>query len=237
MIPGADGGSIVTTAPPKSSDAIREREATVELVADGTLRGTVHVAFHGQEARYRRVGSREEDDLARRKGLEDDVKSWLPGGGTIKLEKVTGWDGTDEPLGADFTIEIPGFASRAGRRLILPLGLFQGGGAMFEHASRVHPIYFAYPYQDVDDVTMKVPADLQVESLPRPQKTDLGDVFRYEVSREKQGNTIHLHRKFAIDVYYVNADNYPMIREFFREVKADDDEQAVLQPVENHASQ
>ncbi|MBZ5597137.1 MAG: DUF3857 domain-containing protein [Acidobacteriia bacterium] len=236
MIPGEDGGSIATTTSPPSSEAIRERKATMALAANGTLQGTVQILYRGQEARYRRVQAREQDDVARRKDLEDDVKAWLPGGGTVKLEKVTGWEGTEEPLVADLTIEIPGFASRAGRRLILPLGLFQGGGAVFEHANRVHPIYFSYPYQDVDDITVNLPSDLQVESLPGAQETDLGDCCRYEVKREKQGNAIHLHRQFAMNVFYVNTDQYQAIREFFRQVRADDDEQAVLRPVESHAS-
>ena len=65
------------------------------------------------------------------------------------------------PLVAEFDLKIPGWVSNAGRRVVLPVGVFTGVEKhIFEHANRVHPIYFEYPYEKEDDVTIDLPAGM-----------------------------------------------------------------------------
>ena len=40
----------------------------------------------------------------------------------------------------------------------------------FEHANRVHPIYFEYPNEKADDVTIELPPGWQVSSVPPVRK-------------------------------------------------------------------
>ena len=232
-----DGGKLANTVPPKSSDSITERKASLELGDDGALRGKAQVVFHGQEALRRRIEARDDDELTRSKDLEDEIKSWFPVGGNVKLDKVTGWEGIEEPLEADFTIELPGYVSRAGRRILLPVGLFEGGGSPFEHANRVHSIYFSYPYQDLDDVTIKLPQSLAVESLPAKSAVNPGDFCGYEATRDQDANTLHLKRRFAMNGITLDKELYPSFRHFYQKVKSGDEEQAVLKPMESRASQ
>ncbi len=235
MLLSKDAHGFISTAVPKSTDSLTERKADLDLAQNGTLKGTVQIVFHGQEALIRRVHAHNQDAVARSKDLEEEIKGWVPSGGTVKLVKVTGWDSTDDPLQADFEIELPGFASRAGHRLIVPLGLFKTSGTKFEHATRMHPIYFEYPYQDVDDISIHLPPDLQIESLPKSEKIAPGDFFSYEAEREQKENTLFLHRRLQVNGFYLQADKYPAVKEFFRRVMADDDAQALLRPAEAHA--
>jgi len=70
MLLKKDAREFVSTTAPNSSDAVTERKADLEISRDGTLKGTVEIIFHGQEALYRRVQDRNEDNAGRDKGLE-----------------------------------------------------------------------------------------------------------------------------------------------------------------------
>ena len=235
MLLSKEAHGFIPTATPNSSDSVTERKATLEIAQDGTLKGTVEIVFRGQEALTRRLRGRYQDDVARHQDLQEESKGWFPTGGTVKLVKVTGWDSTDDPLRAEFELELPGFANRAGHRLIVPLGLFKGTGTQFEHASRMHPIFFEYPYQEADDVTIRLPSELQIESLPKSEKISPGSFFGYEVERAQKENTILLHRRLQVNGFYLETEKYPAVREFFRRVKAEDEAQALLRPGEAHA--
>ena len=80
---------------------------------------------------------------------------------------------------ADFEVDIPGFATPAGDRLLLPSTLFSvKHKKTFEHQSRKYPIYFRYAYSEVYLTVISVPDAYKVESLPGLEKIrhDLWDV-------------------------------------------------------------
>ncbi len=169
-----DGGVFVKTPELVSADVVTERKATLQLDAAGTLQGTVAVVFRRQKALWRRLAAINEDEVGRREKLEEEVKGWLPEGATVELENVTGWEGSEEPLRAEFSVEIPNFTVTTGRRLLLPLGLFQVNEKhLFQHAKRVHSVYFGYPWQEKDEVTVQLPAGYQagISVLPAPDGT------------------------------------------------------------------
>lgn len=99
----------------------------------------------------------------------------------------------------------------------------------FEHANRVHPIYFEYPYQKVDDITIELPAGWQVSSVPPGEDKD-AHVVGYTLKVEGTKNTLHLTRMFKVDFMILDPKYYPALRSFFELVRTRDDEQIVLQP-------
>lgn len=235
MLLSKDANGFISTAQPNSADALTERKANFDLSPSGTLTGTVHVVFHGQEALAHRLRARNDDEVTRREDLEKEIKGWLSSGADIKLEKLSGWDSSEDPLQTDFHVEMPGFAGRAGHRLVLPVEVFQVIGAQFEHATRSYPIYFDYPYQEVDEVNIHLPPDLEIENLPTPEKIAPGDAFLYELQAEHKENAIIVHRRFQVNSFYLETGKYPAVKEFFRRAKSQDEGQAVLRPLESHA--
>jgi hypothetical protein len=134
------------------------------------------------------------------------------------------------PLVAEFTLKIPGWVAGAGRRALLPVGIFSATEkSMFEHANRVHPVYFAFPFEKVDDVTIDLPDGWQTQSLPQPRNQD-GHVVAYNVNVEKDAKSLHLSRKLKVDVLLLEPKYYPALRNFFQVVRSGDEEQIVLQP-------
>jgi hypothetical protein len=80
-------------------------------------------------------------------------------------------------------VKIPGWATAAGRRTLVPAEVFGAGEKhVFDSANRVHPIYFSYGYIDTDDLTITPASGWQVSNVPTPQTADLKAVF-YNLTR------------------------------------------------------
>jgi len=87
------------------------------------VKGILNVSYEGQEALSERQWAIGEDEAKRREHLEDSIKSRLRMEATVKLLSMEGWEKTGEPLKIEYEIEVPGYATSAGQRLILPLGV------------------------------------------------------------------------------------------------------------------
>jgi hypothetical protein len=115
--------------------------------------------------------------------------------------------------------------------VLIPAGVFtEMEKHIFEHANRVHPIYFDYPYEKVDDVTIELPHGWQVSSFP-PEQVNDAHVVSYALKVEGGKNTLHLTRKLSVDFMFLEAKYYSALRNFFQVVRSGDEEQIVLQPV------
>ncbi|MCI0353095.1 MAG: DUF3857 and transglutaminase domain-containing protein [Acidobacteriales bacterium] len=223
-----NGGTFYMTPGPDSLGAITRRNGEFTLQEDGTLKGKLTVELTGQEALSRRLDALDMDDTGRTKDLEDDVKSWIGSGANLKLEKVTGWEASEEPLVAEFTLEIPAYASFAGKRMLLPTGIFQAQQKNpFSHAERIHPVYFRYPYQEVDNLRIKLPAGYSLENMPRAQEQN-HPAGRIVTRRQSEAGELFFARGLELPVFYVAQENYNTLRDFFNKVQAVDEEQAVL---------
>ena len=232
-----DGGSWVRTTLPDSSESRIERNAALNLSETGDLEGKLTITYAGLEAMRRRVEERNQDESERRKYLEDEAKEYIPAASEIDLSNKPDWANSSTPLVAEYKVRIPGWVSGAGRRAMLPVGIFTASEKrVFEHAERVHPIYFEYPFEKLDDVTITLPVGWQVGSLPPAKKQDGNGAVLYELKAENDKSTIHLSRKLKIDVLLLEPKYYAALRNFFQVVRSGDEEQVVLQPVGASAS-
>jgi hypothetical protein len=225
-----DGGSWIQTPLPASEQSKIERRAELKLAAEGDLEGKLTVSFTGLEALWRRIDERNQDETARKKFLEDQVKEDIPAGSEVDLTKQPEWNSSEAPLTAEFNLKVPGWASAAGRRAMLPTTLFSAREKhMFEHADRVWPIYFHFPYKATDDVNIQLPAGWLVESVPKAEDRDLKGT-EYSLKVEKNSGIVHIQRMLRSDLYMVPKESYPVLRGFFRFVKSEDEQQVVMQP-------
>jgi len=225
-----DGGTWIKTTLPPSSESRIQREAKLKLFDTGDLEGKLTVTYTGLEAMYHRLDVRHADDLERKKFLEDGVKAQVPVSAEVELTNKPDWDGSETPLVAEFKVKIPGWASNAGKRVLVPAGVFTGAEKhIFEHAERIHPIYFDYPYEKADDVTIELPLGWQVGSVPRGQDHDDG-LVGYTLKVDNGKDTLHLTRRLKVNFMYLETKYYPTLRSFFQFVRTGDEEQIVLEP-------
>lgn len=224
-----DGGTWVQTPLPEPSQSLVERKADLKLTDDGSLEGKLTVTFTGLEALWRRLDELDEDDASRRKFLEDEVKECIPTSAEVELTNQPDWNSSSPTLGAEYNIKVPGWSAAAGRRQLIPVGLFSASEKhMFEHAERVFPVYFHFPFSTRDDITLELPPSLQVSSLPPPQEAG-GNVVHYTLAADNK-NGLHWTRLLSVDILQMQTKYYPALQDFYQKVRTGDEQQIVLSP-------
>jgi len=225
-----NGGTWIQTAMPMSGETRVLRTAQLKLTPEGDLDGKLTVTFSGLEALNRRLRQRNEDETARKKNLEEEVKDYIPAGSEVELTNAPDWKNGNVPLQAEFSLKVPGWSSAAGKRALLPTGLFGASEKhMFEHANRVWPVYFRYPYETDDDITVTLPEGWKVDNQPKDVDRDAKAV-QYKLEVKNEGNTVRIKRMLRSDLVMVGKENYPILRSFYQLVKTEDEEQVVLLP-------
>lgn len=169
-------GGVFVTAPAAGYDkATIRRNAEMALDADGNLKGTITVKFEGGDALEHRLDELDTDEAGRKRDLEDELQGWLPTGAIIKLTTSEGWEASDSPLTATFNVDMPGYASAAGKRLLVQAYLFQARQMdAFKHVERKFPVYFPYAFGEVDRVYITIPDGYTLENTPQAQTARLG---------------------------------------------------------------
>ncbi len=231
-----DGGTWVQTLLPKSSESRVERVGRLKLSDTGDLEGKLTVTYTGLEASYHRLEERHADEVARKKYLEERLTSLIGLPGEAELTNQPDWTGSENPLIAEFNLKIPGWASNAGRRVILPAAIFTAGEkGLFEHEKRINHIYFEFPFEKLEDLTIELPPGWSVNSLPPPQNEDK-NVVAYALKVDQAPGTLRLTRKLSVNVMLLEQKYYSALRNFFQVVRTSDGAQIVVQPGEVHAS-
>lgn len=231
-----DGGTWIRTTLPLASESRIERSGKLKLSDTGDLEGKITVTYIGLEAMYHRLEVRHADEVARKKFMEERVTSQIGAAAEAELTNQPDWASSETPLVAEFNLKIPGWASNAGKRVVLPAAVFTAGEkGIFEHANRVQPIYFDYPHEKADDLTVELPVGWQVTSVP-PAQDQNGKVVVYKLKVDKSPGSLRLTRELTVDILLVEQKYYSALRNFFQAVRSGDGEQIVLQPGEIHAS-
>jgi hypothetical protein len=99
----------------------------------------------------------------------------------------------------------------------------------------VHPLYFEYPFQKEDEVTIQLPLGWQVSSVPKDLNQDAKAAVYVRKVQDDKG-TLHLTRVLRSELLMVEAKYYPALRAFFQNVRTGDEEQIIVQPMAARAA-
>jgi len=222
-------GGMFVTAPAAGYDkATIRRNVEMALDADGNLKGTITVKFEGGDALEHRLDAFDSDEVGKKIDLEDELRTWLPNGASIKLAKVDGWESSEGPLTASFEVSVPSYGSSAGKRLLVPSYLFQARQMdAFKHSERKFPVYFPYAFGESDRVNITIPSEYTLETVPQEQSADLG-YAAYQNLVQFDGKQLVTQRILQVNGIFFRLELYPEIKDFFSKVQAGDEQQAVL---------
>ena len=226
----AKGGKSTTwgdTPPQDGALALTRRAADLRL-EDDTLVGTITATFVGQEALIRRLRTVNDDEAARKKAIEDEIKTWFPDGATLTLKSLTGDATGDVNLAATYDVVLPNLVSGAGSRVIVPLSVFRTTEKNpFAPTTRTHAIYYPYPGTEQDVVKVTLPEGMSAVTLP--QGTELkGGALGYASTTARKGNEITYTRNSNTNVMFIAPENYPQLRNFYNAMAAADALQLVV---------
>jgi hypothetical protein len=229
-----NGTAIAQTPGPEYTQAITQRIGRFVMNDDGTIEGNMKAVFMGQEALTRRQSALLTDAEGRKKELEDEIKSWLPAGAEVKLVQEPAWEATSDQFTATFHVQTT-LAASAGKRVLLPLHVFQfNEKPKFPSPERTNGVYLYYPSREVDDVTVTLPAALEVETLPQSENARV-DYAMYKSNWTQQQRTISATRDLAMAGFVFAPKEYKDLKGFYDKVKAGDEQQAVLKVSANVA--
>jgi hypothetical protein len=221
------GADIAQTPGPAYNQAITTRVANVSLDDHGLLTGMVGLTFKGILAMSRRQEAGKTDAEGRKKMLEDQLREILPGDSEISLVNSPDWDGIETPLFAQFHVSCP-FAVPAGKRLMLAQHLFQvSEKPRFSAAQRNNAVYFHFPWQEVDEVHIKIPPGMEIESLAPNDSVKLEYALYQAQQKQEAPDKIFSRRDFIMGAGVFTPEKYKELKGFFDKVKADDDQPAL----------
>jgi hypothetical protein len=200
---------------------------------DGKAQGVLKVSFLGQEAIRRRLRALKTDVAGRTKLLEDEAKSWFPENAELSLTNQPDWT-SDNALNAVFNVKTP-LMSSAGKHLLLPADLMVFYlPERFPHAERKYPVYFDYPYVEMDEVHIQLPEALEVDTLPSPAQVRL-PYAAYISNLTRGGHEIVVTRQLAMGGNIFPVKQYPELRDFYLKAR-NSDQQQILLKVNTHVS-
>ena len=101
---------------------------------------------------------------------------------------------------------------------------------MFEHAERIYPIYFIYPYKNIDDLKVELPLGWKISSIPKPFDNNAKDA-QFTLKVDDGNGSLHISRVLRSDLFLLPKENYPALRHFYQTVRSEDEQQIMLQPV------
>jgi len=225
-----EGGTWVKTTIPQSATCKVLRQSDLKLNEEGSLDGTVTVTYTGLVALQQRLNERLSDQTRKKEYLEEELKDEIPVNAEVQLKNNPDWNSSDDKFVAEYEVKIPGWASSAGRRALVPLGLFSNAQKhTFEHAHRTYAVYFSYMFQTEDQTRILLPNGWKVDSLPKETHVDV-KAAEYLIHVESKDNALQVTRTFRSDVLLLPASDYPTLRNFYQLVRSGDEAQAVLLP-------
>ncbi|MGE5321947.1 MAG: DUF3857 domain-containing protein [Actinomycetota bacterium] len=223
-------GWFYTTLPstgPDNAEAFRNMRGA--LSKDGTLKGEVTLTFTGVEAMERRLLAVRTDEAGRDKMIKTELMEWLPPQSTATVTGSNGWNQSDGALVVTFAVEVPAYASVAGKRLLLPANLFPTNQqATFQSRKRKYPIYFSYAFSEFDLTVLKLPKGYSVENLPSPvaKQAPFG---HYKTTLKSADNQVIATRGLTLNQFLFPPEKYTELKQFFSTVENADTAQVVLQ--------
>ena len=175
------------------------REGKFKLLEDGTLEGTARLEMTGHTALTYRLENYDESLTKLEENLKNEIKGRFSTAeiSDIKIENLTD---PGKPLVHHYTIKVPGYAQKTGKRLFLQPGFFEyGSEPTFSSATRKYDVAFRYPWSERDKISITLPAGYALDNADAPGLTaDPQKISSLDITMavDKARNALVYDRKF-----------------------------------------
>ena len=204
------------------------RKGRFVLDAEGTLEGSVEQTMTGHLAVDLKAGDWNEAADAIDRNLREKVARRLP---TAEVSDLH-WENLPTPglpVTVRYHVRVPGYAERAGSRLVLAPGFFVAGEpARFAPVKRRYPVFFPRAWAEYDDVEIVLPEGFEMEQASAPPNVgdpdaSLGAVFALRYAPAQR--LLVYQRHFALGANRAlgcRPENYPGLRRLFESIHESD---------------
>lgn len=191
----------ITTHTPFSGyeKSAAKRTGKFKLLEDGTLEGTVRIEYTGHLSTLHKTNNYDESANQREENLKKEIQGQMTTAelSNISIENVSD---PEKPFTYQFKVRVPNYAQRTGKRLFFQPGFFENGKkAEFASATRKYPIFFRYPWSEVDNIEIELPKGFELDNAERPSPVadpqNIG-ALDVKISIDKTSNILLYNRNF-----------------------------------------
>ncbi len=213
--------------------AINNYMLKVELLSDGTLNGNYKARFTNHTAYDFR---KDYEDKSMEEFLVDRESRFS--GIEISNYEVKNAETYAGPVSEAFDFNFDNGADIVNDKIyISPLSFLKMDENPFKAEEREYPIDFGYPFNNKYFVTINIPENFEVESIPETilmkLPENLGE-FKYMMNQK--GDKIQLSANFEVNKAIIGPQNYLILKEYFNQVITKEVEQIVLSKIKGDES-
>lgn len=221
-----DGGTLIAmpSSTPLENEQVRTANIAISYFGDAT--GHLRVTWDGDQGDRVRNALVDETPAGR---LQWAIQSLVHPNARLNDYKIAGVEEhrSEISMSAEFAIGHFAFGSQS-RLFIVPNMMEQRSYVPPEISQRLTPVFFNYPYLDIDSIRYVLPEGVKVEALPAP--VDIQSSFGTFSERTVVfGDTaIQFVRRLQVHEYSIPASQYSEYRKFFYDVVRADRGEVVL---------
>lgn len=233
-------GKVETILTPlqKNTDNSVLHVGSVTFKSNGSISGTLKVAYTGQQAiLYRQMAIRSGPEAVR-DAIEKLISRQVPQGVIAKVDHVAYIDDSSKQLLA--VVPMSGeLKSNAGSRLILPRAFFETRetNPFPVEDDRALPIDVRYPSQEQEQITYELPSGYTVEGKPEDTVMKWEENAAYQLKSKVDASSITTARVLARGFTLLDAKEYVPLRDFYQKVVTSDQQQFVLSAAQANKGQ
>jgi hypothetical protein len=226
LVAAGDAGTLIRmpVTPPESNKL--DRQAEVNLAADGSINATVKENSIGQSAVMERAMFRH----LSRPEYTKLIEGWITNG--VSGAKVSKVDPSDSGAAGSFALNVEFTADRYAQlmqdRLLVfkPAIVSRLDDLFLTRASRKHPVVLkSHAYTEI--VRVKLPQGFDVDEMPDALKLDTA-FGNYASTYEVKDGQLIFTRTFATRAGTIPVDQYQSVRNFFERIRAAEQSPVVL---------
>lgn len=202
--------------------SVSKRTGRFKLLADGTLEGETRIEFTGHAAAYHKAVNRGDSAAEQEKTLREYVKNSIFSTAEIETFNIENIHTGTKPFIYIFKLRVPNYAARTGKRLFFQPNIFERNAKpRFTAGTRKSEIFFTYPWLEMDDLTIELPAGFTLENADAPPSImDRGGIGKHETQMlvSKDGKLLTYRRKFSFGnggAIRFGTEAYPVMKDMF----------------------
>jgi len=217
---------------PKANESQEAHSAHLTIDAEGNVSGTMQMRYTGHLAVFERSQLFRKSVAEREQYVVDEMKSQF---GNPEVTEIK-WESIEDPektLTVSFKIALPNYVQRTGKRLFFQPAVFQHNlAARFPNSERTYPIYFHYPWSEVDVLTIEVPPGYEFDHPDVAAPIKAGDTVEWKAAaRIADGNTLVYQRTFHFGNdgrIALGKEAYPDLKKIFDTIHDNDEHTIAL---------
>lgn len=218
-----EGGRLLRTPRYGAAMSTQQRQAKLELDAQGNIAGKVETVFAGGQydnhLELAESTGTEQTKLLKQAYDIDQIRF-----SQIAYQKG---DGETPALVETFRVALDRYAPENGGQVFLITNMFNRGRTIPAVKNRALPVYINRGYTDEDQITFTLPAGYRLAATPLDEEIDSPFGY-YHATVRQEGDTIVYYRRFTLNEGTFPPDRYAAFCAFINRVSALDSYKAVL---------